>query len=399
MTVYAKDIMSRMDHIKARITFVFGYVLKMDSTKKSKRLHLQQEGVPGITDAMVDKNISKEELALHCRRRTRGQETTIRLIDHLLQELMGEKGKDLLGVPLLDRVRMANSLNFQLFLLEGLNRWDQDRAAQSLATKPSNLLSYSGDLVQSVNANSLKVLHRKQTGQALQDMNPDSEETDELLEDLNFGQEQEDEGFEDQDLDPTVGNLMTSTSVPVPAAFSASTLPAAFSASTLPAALSVSTQSAAFSASTLPAAFSASTHPAAFSASTQPVTFSASTQPTSASTQSAAFSASTLPTSASTQSAAFSASTQPTSASIQHVDEHNMPRMDRVDTLAEYLVSLRNHTGLTLSNKQVSTIIGLWQNLLPFDQQRVVFAARHQDRLIAGKFRSPRQSLLLVWRA
>lgn len=34
MTIYAKDIMSRMDHIKARITSVFGSILKMDSTKK-----------------------------------------------------------------------------------------------------------------------------------------------------------------------------------------------------------------------------------------------------------------------------------------------------------------------------------------------------------------------------
>lgn len=34
MPVYTKDIMSRMDHIKARITSVFGSVLKMDSTKK-----------------------------------------------------------------------------------------------------------------------------------------------------------------------------------------------------------------------------------------------------------------------------------------------------------------------------------------------------------------------------
>lgn len=76
-------------------------------------MHLQQEGVPGITDAMVDKNISKEELALHCRRKTRGQETTIRLIDRLLQELMWEKGKDLLGVPLLDRVRMEHIWHVQ----------------------------------------------------------------------------------------------------------------------------------------------------------------------------------------------------------------------------------------------------------------------------------------------
>ncbi|XP_045913800.1 uncharacterized protein LOC123976040 [Micropterus dolomieu] len=210
----------------------------------------------------------------------------------------------------------------------------------------------------------------RQTGQVLQDMNPDSEETDELLEDLNIGEEQEDEGFEDQDLDLTVGNLMTSTSVPGQPA-------------------NTSTQSAAFSAATLPT-----------SASTQSAAFSAATLPTSASTQSAAFSASTLPTSASTQSAAFSASIKPVDLSVKPagatpdihaVDEHNMPGMDRVDTLAEYLVSLRNHTGLTLSNQQVSTIIGLWQNLLPFDQQRVVFAARHQDRLITGKFRSPKK--------
>ncbi|KAF1387004.1 hypothetical protein PFLUV_G00100750 [Perca fluviatilis] len=69
------------------------------------------------------------------------------------------------------------------------------------------------------------------------------------------------------------------------------------------------------------------------------------------------------------------------------VDEHNLPGMDLVDSLAEYLVALKNHTGLTLSNQQVSTITDLWQSLLPYDQIRVVFTARHQDRLIAGKFR------------
>lgn len=59
--------------------------------RRSKRAHLQQVGVPGITDAMVDKIITKYKLALHCRRKTRGPETTINVIDHLLQELMGEK--------------------------------------------------------------------------------------------------------------------------------------------------------------------------------------------------------------------------------------------------------------------------------------------------------------------
>lgn len=45
----------------------------------------------------------------------------------------------------------ANSLNFQLYFLEGLNRWNQDRQAASLTVKPPSMLSYSGDLVHCVN--------------------------------------------------------------------------------------------------------------------------------------------------------------------------------------------------------------------------------------------------------
>ena len=33
-TVYGQDILSRLDHIKASITSIFGSILKMDSTKK-----------------------------------------------------------------------------------------------------------------------------------------------------------------------------------------------------------------------------------------------------------------------------------------------------------------------------------------------------------------------------
>ncbi|XP_053199085.1 uncharacterized protein LOC128383497 [Scomber japonicus] len=65
-----------------------------------------------------------------------------------------------------------------------------------------------------------------------------------------------------------------------------------------------------------------------------------------------------------------------------------MPGMDRVDSLAECLVELRNQPSLTLSNQQVSNIVGLWQNLLDYDKQRVVFSARHQTRLNTERFRS-----------
>ncbi|CAL8329146.1 unnamed protein product [Merluccius merluccius] len=69
---------------------------------------LRQEGVRAISVGLVDKHITKKDLAFYCRRRTRGEDTTFRLIDQLLQELMGDKGRDVLGVPLLDRVRMEH---------------------------------------------------------------------------------------------------------------------------------------------------------------------------------------------------------------------------------------------------------------------------------------------------
>ena len=39
----------------------------------------------------------------------------------------------------------------------------------------------------------------------------------------------------------------------------------------------------------------------------------------------------------------------------------------------------------------MSDIVVLWQNLLDYDKQRVVFAARYQTRLVTGRFRSPKK--------
>lgn len=76
--------------------------------RQAKREQLRQEGVPGITDALVNQNITKDELALHCRRQTRGERQTVVMIEQLLHELMGAKGRDFLGVPLLDQERMQH---------------------------------------------------------------------------------------------------------------------------------------------------------------------------------------------------------------------------------------------------------------------------------------------------
>ena len=76
--------------------------------RQAKREELRKEGVPVVSDSLVDSRITKAQLAQYCRRRTRGEEATIRMVERLLQELRGDRGRDLLGVPLLDRVRMEH---------------------------------------------------------------------------------------------------------------------------------------------------------------------------------------------------------------------------------------------------------------------------------------------------
>ena len=61
-----------------------------------------------MSDPAVDARITKNELSQYCRRRTRGEEATISLIERLLQELGGANGRDLMGVPLLDQVRIEH---------------------------------------------------------------------------------------------------------------------------------------------------------------------------------------------------------------------------------------------------------------------------------------------------
>ncbi|RXN22060.1 hypothetical protein ROHU_036759 [Labeo rohita] len=403
--------------------------------RQAKRKQLMQEGVPAITDILVDRSISKKELGLYCRRRTRGEEATIRLIERLLQELRGANGRDLMGVPVLDEVRMehiwrvqkrhvrciqdmpgvqlytevgtttkagvtltryrcargstslesfhchlnrfipgtsANALNFQLYLLEGLNRWNQDRAAASVTSKPASLLTYSGDMAHCVNTSSLKVFGRpfvptfrpparytgellgvdyllSQTGQPLV-VDPDSEVTENMLEHVDEGEDEENEGFgEDQTHDITVSSLTDDPSFSVSSHF----LPFSESLS--------STQSAA---------------PSSQPASSSTVAAASSTQCAASSTQlgtpfAQPADSCTQPAALSTQPAASSTSTAPSST----------------------LAAASSTPGVSASPDEsvVSNIVALWQNLLDYDKQRVVFAARHQSRLDTERFRSPKK--------
>ncbi|KAM9471235.1 uncharacterized protein Hap1MRO34_013056 [Clarias gariepinus] len=430
--------------------------------RRAKRKQLKKEGVPGITEKLVDKHITKDELSLHCRRRTRGEQQTIMSIELLFNELKGVKSRDLLGVSLFDWERMehiwrvqkrhvkciqdepgvllytetgrtnkggiilpnyrcargstslesfhchvnrfipgtsANSLNFQLYLLEGIHRWNQNREAASLAVKPPSLFSYSEDLVHCANTHSVNMLGKKlvpsfqppgvytgelmgieylnwQKGQAMQDQDLDAEQTNQMLEDVGSEEESQDEAFEDGGVDPTIELLefTAPSSVPSPATTTSTCI------NETPTSPQAAVSTVATTCPCLPATDASSAPPGKqlFVHTAVPSSPSAITT---SSTLAPLFSTNLLAPVSSATNADLPGPSDITPTAPEEqlaVDEHCVPGMDLVDSLAEYLVGLRTKRGLTLNNQQASTIIALWQNLLPYDKQRVANAARHQ---------------------
>ena len=74
--------------------------------KRVKCSQLKQSGVSNPSDDDVNRHITKKELAIHCRRKTRGVEEMTQLIYDLLEAFQGNQGRDTLGVPLLDAERI-----------------------------------------------------------------------------------------------------------------------------------------------------------------------------------------------------------------------------------------------------------------------------------------------------
>ena len=66
---------------------------------EAKKAELMKAGIPNPREAAVKKAMSKDELACHCRRRTRGVMNTVAAIEALLLPL--SSATDTLGVPLL----------------------------------------------------------------------------------------------------------------------------------------------------------------------------------------------------------------------------------------------------------------------------------------------------------
>ena len=70
--------------------------------RDAKKAELQSRGRWRLDEETVNLHISKRELQMHCKRRTRGLEETARLIQELLETFSSDSGKDTMGIPLLD---------------------------------------------------------------------------------------------------------------------------------------------------------------------------------------------------------------------------------------------------------------------------------------------------------
>ena len=77
----------------------------IDRLKLAKRKELETQGMKPSDEDVVSR-ITSRELALHCRRTTRSAEDITTLISSLIETFDGEQGRDTLGVPLFDHVRI-----------------------------------------------------------------------------------------------------------------------------------------------------------------------------------------------------------------------------------------------------------------------------------------------------
>lgn len=73
------------------------------------------------------------------------------------------------------------------------------------------------------------------------------------------------------------------------------------------------------------------------------------------------------------------------------VGPDNIPGYGHVLRLANFLVSLRDATGM--SPAQVKQLKDLWLALPDYDRKRTVFSPRHQKGLLQGRFKSPKKKV------
>ncbi|KAK5618927.1 hypothetical protein CRENBAI_007684 [Crenichthys baileyi] len=247
----------------------------------------QQLQAQGLSSTDVDRHLTREELALHCRRRTQGVDTKVKLLEALFAVLMWSHGNDSISVPLFDQESSEHIWWVQRKHVKCI----QDPLGVALYTK-------TGELTKKLIR--LQYLFRL-TGQAKQDMNLDSEETAHLVEEHDAVVDEENEGLSELAADPVCW-IWTFLPAPRP--------------------------------DWLPAA---------------PLCWPPA------------------------------------------VEDQNVLGSQHLDRLAEYLEGLQEQTSLCLTNVQADCIPEIWDGWMTGTSSGLVYAARHQDRLLSGRFCSPKK--------
>lgn len=78
----------------------------LQALKEAKRAELEAKSLH-LTDADLLRNISRAEMARHCKRLTKGSSEIETLISQLIESYSGNRGCNTLGVPLISEKRMA----------------------------------------------------------------------------------------------------------------------------------------------------------------------------------------------------------------------------------------------------------------------------------------------------
>ncbi|XP_015252760.1 PREDICTED: uncharacterized protein LOC107099224 [Cyprinodon variegatus] len=212
LTVYGYEVALRLEEYKARITSTLGSILKMDSTKKvTKKL----AGAAANTAASVT-SVGNEH----------GQ-----VLMSILTCSEGSEGLSAMAVEVERFIpgTSASARYFQAFLVDGVVRWNEDRAAAAAPARAAevnaSLHSYSGHLKHALNQKSKRVLGHElvedftkpaaytgeligveylfqQTGSVLEEISDNPDPPDETAAISII--EREDEGIQVDEEDPTI---------------------------------------------------------------------------------------------------------------------------------------------------------------------------------------------------
>ena len=72
----------------------------------AKQRELERQGIRGLSDETVEKRLTRNEKARHCRRTTRSAASIVKNIEALLRAMDGPQGTDFLGQPLFVKERV-----------------------------------------------------------------------------------------------------------------------------------------------------------------------------------------------------------------------------------------------------------------------------------------------------